>query len=379
MNLIDESYKIDEFQYMRSHYQKALYHFLSVAKSTLAENKTIYPASFSSILNLRSDDILEWSRYSTEFRELKFIAKGGFGHVFKSQNLLDGGIYAIKKLFLSYRSINGFLQNLREVKMLARLNHPNIVAYKAAWLEPLESNTTKTKKVEVTVCYRMEVSNGDSLEVVFEHSILASYIKAYPVVYRSKREKKQHYKFTYTSTMGSRSTNCAILFIQMQLCQLTLRQWLDERNQLPHVFDIRNSLEIFKQIVRGVQYIHSQGIVHHDIKPSNIFVSMDLKQVQVGDFGLSCLLSHSQSPSPSGYTSHQLGQYGGTKLYAAPEQMKNMCHPKSDIYSLGLVLLELIKPFQTAMERCKVLSQLKAGQVPPDIASTWPHLVSEHI
>ena len=37
-----------------------------------------------------------------------------------------------------YRNTNAFMHNLQEVKMLARLNHPNIVAYKAAWLEPLD-------------------------------------------------------------------------------------------------------------------------------------------------------------------------------------------------------------------------------------------------
>jgi serine/threonine protein kinase len=56
-------------------------------------------------------------------------------------------------------------------------------------------------------------------------------------------------------------------------------------------------------------------------------VSEDLRQVQVGDFGLACcLVTHSNS-SVIVYPSHQPG-YAGTKLYAAPEQLRNICNPK---------------------------------------------------
>lgn len=65
----------------------------------------------------------------------------------------------------------------------------------------------------------------------------------------------------------SRLKDWAILFIQMQLCYQTLRQWLDVRNiQQNSPINIDESLHIFSQIVRGVEFIHSKGIVHHDIK-----------------------------------------------------------------------------------------------------------------
>lgn len=59
----------------------------------------------------------------------------------------------------------------------------------------------------------------------------------------------------------------------MQLCERTLRQWLDERNTslpacplAPESSEAMLALNLFKKIVRGVNYIHTQGIVHHDIK-----------------------------------------------------------------------------------------------------------------
>jgi serine/threonine protein kinase len=65
-----------------------------------------------------------------------------------------------------------------------------------------------------------------------------------------------------------------MLYVQMQLCERTLRQWLDVRNaQEPAVVDVMQSITIFQQIVSGVCYIHSQSIVHHDIKVSQLNTS----------------------------------------------------------------------------------------------------------
>ena len=66
-----------------------------------------------------------------------------------------------------------------------------------------------------------------------------------------------------------------MLYVQMQLCERTLRQWLDIRNtQEPAVVNVMQSVAIFQQIVSGVCYIHSQSIVHHDIKVSLLNTSV---------------------------------------------------------------------------------------------------------
>lgn len=82
--------------------------------------------------------------------------------------------------------------------------------------------------------------------------------------------------------------------------------------------------------------------------------------VQLGDFGLACTLQGAGS-CPLG-----TGQRG-TGLYAAPEQLRGQCHQKSDLFSLGLVLLELISPFATAMERVAVLTNARHRKLPSDL------------
>ncbi|CAM9938958.1 unnamed protein product, partial [Discosporangium mesarthrocarpum] len=80
------------------------------------------------------------NRLRTEFVEGQKLGKGGFGTVFRCQNRLDGHDYAIKKIRLSSeRRWQAQLSKvMREVKILALLDHPNIVRYYQAWLEKID-------------------------------------------------------------------------------------------------------------------------------------------------------------------------------------------------------------------------------------------------
>ncbi|XP_032508422.1 eukaryotic translation initiation factor 2-alpha kinase 3 isoform X1 [Phocoena sinus] len=158
------------------------------------------------------------------------------------------------------------------------------------------------------------------------------------------------------------------LYIQMQLCRKeNLKDWLNSRCTIEER-ERSVCLHIFLQIAEAVEFLHGKGLMHRDLKPSNIFFTMD-DVVKVGDFGLVTAMDQDEedqlvlTPMP-GYAKHT-GQVG-TKLYMSPEQIhgNNYSH-KVDIFSLGLILFELLYPFGTHMERVRILTDVRDLKFPP--------------
>lgn len=79
--------------------------------------------------------IISTSRYKTDFEEIEFLGKGGFGEVIKARNRLDGRLYAIKKIRLDPRDSEDLRKILREVHSLSSLHHQYVVRYFATWFE----------------------------------------------------------------------------------------------------------------------------------------------------------------------------------------------------------------------------------------------------
>lgn len=88
---------------------------------------------------------------------------------------------------------------------------------------------------------------------------------------------------------------------------------------------------LFRQILRGVQALHEHAIVHFDLKPANIFIRGDV--ARVGDYGLSRLMSESRATLSMGR---------GTPHYMAPEMLQRRGDARSDVYSLGVMLFEML-------------------------------------
>ncbi|KAF8413868.1 hypothetical protein HHK36_001862 [Tetracentron sinense] len=101
-----------------------------------------------------------------------------------------------------------------------------------------------------------------------------------------------------------------------------------EHKSLP----LQKLIAIALDIARGMEYIHSQGVIHRDLKPENILFDEDL-HLKVADFGIACEEAYCDT----------LAEDPGTFRWMAPEMIKHKPYGrKVDVYSFGLVLWELV-------------------------------------
>ena len=111
-----------------------------------------------------------------------------------------------------------------------------------------------------------------------------------------------------------------------------------------HKTGIEDRLKLFRQVCEGVQYAHQKGIIHRDIKPSNILVTVegDRAVPKIIDFGIAKAVTQQFT---EGTLFTQQGQLLGTPEYMSPEQTDLAVQDidtRSDIYSLGVVLYQLL-------------------------------------
>ncbi|XP_030628507.1 eukaryotic translation initiation factor 2-alpha kinase 3 [Chanos chanos] len=423
------------------------------------------------------------SRFLTDFEPVQCLGRGGFGVVFEARNKVDDCNYAIKRIRLPNREL-AREKVMREVKALAKLEHPGIIRYFNAWQEsppedwqedmdqrwlkdasvtdwPLSSpdhmealsvkvpvsGSTRTdtagrdvgvcaveqvcveglgpdstmserdsqaepdpdRELDVSdsphsfeLCPPRAVAHGDctssSFDIVFEdsgcdhHDADADVNVDVPAQEGGSpgSDTKPHPSPVLgpSSSSPPRPTSLSLgprppspvtrppltpkvyLYIQMQLCRKeNLKDWMAQRCQ-PELRDHAQCLAIFLQIAEAVDFLHSKGLMHRDLKPSNIFFTLD-DVVKVGDFGLVTAMDQEEDEeemsalTPMPHYARHTGQVG-TKLYMSPEQLSgNSYSHKVDIYSLGLILFELLYPFRTQMERVRTLTEVRTLQFPP--------------
>ncbi|KAF9933657.1 putative serine/threonine-protein kinase iks1 [Linnemannia zychae] len=332
-----------------------------------------------------SHDALNQGYYVRFFVEQMKLGRGFRGSVFLCQHILDGiplGEYAIKKVAVGDNH-DWLAQMLREVHLLERLHHPNIVAYKHAWLE---NHQLHKFGPEVTCLFiLMECANGGNLEEYIERSAETPPRKdngtpasdesgqpseKKPMTARERlQSKRQHLQGVLNSppSKGSESTAGG------------------SPAQQRHYLTITEIWSFFFDICEGLAHLHRLGIIHRDLKPPNLLLSYSNSQIKgskgerprilITDFGECEISEQAAKRDRTGAT--------GTLEFLAPELLAvdangrytNEFSFKGDMWSLGMVLYYLCYsrlPY-TQIDDVDVLREeireFKSITLPPDESS----------
>lgn len=337
----------------------------------------------------------ELSRYKTDFEEIQFLGKGAFGEVIKVRNRIDNRYYAIKRIRLDPSNVEYNKKILREVVTLSRLHHDRVVRYYQAWIEGGQATSGLHGSIDSASGadddddysgYSNNSGSGSgsgsedndeewtregvssrkmySSNMISSSTSLSSLIQFHTGFTSEEPSSSDRQRHDHGKELGLKRNEPQYLYIQMEYCpNQTLRDVIDTG------MDREECWRLFRQVIEGLCHLHAQGMIHRDLKPGNIFLDTN-GDVKIGDFGLAV----GDEGEPVGRSSptpvkddigESLTGGIGTPLYVSPEQEKDgsRYNQKVDMYSLGIILLELLVPFSTGMERAMVIKDARSPSI----------------
>lgn len=340
------------------------------------------------------------SRLHTDFQIIEKIGQGGGGSVYKVRHNIDKQFYAIKKIKIHTRKSPEKI--LKEVMLLSRLQHPNIVRYYQAWYEDYENlmdnddnnddeyEVNGDEEDSLNSCMSKEKINCRNYDRSEYEELSYKNKKSSQdfVLFESSKPKDKGINFWDDNGTSENSQNCEnelsitetnpnineklykktdikYLVIQMEYCESqNLREAIDKKI----LQEEKIKWKVIIQIIDALSYIHRKRLIHRDIKPANIFLDKKYN-VKLGDFGLATVskpknaLENLAVPPKREFIklgTDLLSCGIGTMYYCSPEQEKNNKYDeKTDMFSLGIVIFEMFYNFGSLMERDIVLRNIK--------------------
>jgi serine/threonine protein kinase len=278
-----------------------------------------------------------------DYRIVREIGRGGMGIVYEAEQESLHRPVALKVLpAFSLLDERRFERFRREAQAAARLHHPNIVTVYGFGQEA------------GVFYYAMQLVAGATLDAVL------------PDVARWRTDGGSGARESSSADGSSSSISSIALRLVESNCSP-----FDPRGSSPdysrNVYS-RNVAAVCRDLATALAYAHHSGVVHRDIKPSNILLDSH-GHAYLADFGLAKVFDVEDLT--------RTGELVGTLRYMAPERLQgSQDDPRGDIYSLGLVLDEMLTlqpPFAGA-DRAAVLCSILEGNVPGprDIDPTVP-------
>lgn len=302
------------------------------------------------------------------------IGRGGMGIVYEAEQLALGRRVALKVLQSTPGNTGLELERFRrEAKVVARLHHTNIVP------------VFEVGEDEGIYFYAMQYIHGQSLDRVLDQMRLDSHktnanAESAPSesssdlserVIRSLEKGFTNQRHDDRKTMPvsefdlSDQPTAGSIESREETVPVILPGHQDSNKDSSRYHYFRSVARVGIQVADALAYAHNEGVLHRDIKPSNLILDTH-SRVWITDFGLAKTRDMALT---------QDGDIIGTVRYMAPERFRGKADTRSDIYSLGLTLYEMLamRPAFHDLDRMTVMHQVMHG-VPPHLRTLDPDI-----
>ncbi|KAK0444538.1 kinase-like domain-containing protein [Desarmillaria tabescens] len=327
------------------------FHLLSMANDTWSRPSTPPPIaeaeSSDESTSAFSAEALANGYFKAFFTEESKLGMGANGSVYLCQHVLDGnplGHFAVKKVAVG-QSHSYLLNILREVRLLERLHHPNIITYHHSWLESAQFSSFGPRVPTLHIL--MQWAEGGSLDDFIDDRL-------------GRETRHIHINPSGALNGTSATSNIHSRSARIRAYRAFQRASPEEKEQLRkrmngqtqgvqtwtavHLLSPEEVKSIFTDVVEGLAFLHDKSILHLDLKPGNVLLTWDegklIPRAMLSDFGTSRDMVNT-SQVRSGNT--------GTLEYTSPESLPSpqtgllrQVDSKSDMWSLGMILHKIL-------------------------------------